>query len=194
MIGLSIRSFIKEINENGGVQTIRHIQNVANYMAQFASYLGEDEETWFYGGFLHDAGKIFIPKEILSSKRRISDKEYEIIKKHVISGNGVILSMKIPESYKMIAANCSKFHHLNYKGGGYGYLPLSGESIPKEARACKIADCFAAMTEDRSYSAAMTPETAVGEMNSMLQNGHFDPLLYKIFIEKIIGLKYAISA
>ena len=194
--GLREREFIEEIVKNGGDQTRRHIRNVANYMKMFADVLGEDSDIWFHAGLLHDAGKCFVDPEILGKTSKLTDEEYEKVKHHVSDGVGLIASMKIPAAYKAAAEQCCKYHHLWYRGGkGYSAdKMLSRTAIPLIARACAIVDVFDAITAKRSYSGATPVIKTVEIMNGLLREGQFDPLLYKTFIEKVVGLQYTATA
>lgn len=208
--GLTIKEFLVELRAQGGSQTISHVSNVANLMYELAKALGYDEEVrmkWYYGGLLHDAGKLFVPAKILNKTTALSDREYKIVMTHVTAGAAVIKQLKIHDDYKKVAINCSNEHHAWRNGqkknvdahrpGGYykdmKYKNISYSAISEEGAACEICDIFEAMTAVRSYSASMPTKVALAKMDKMLRVGQLHPYLYKVFVEKVIGEVYLAS-
>ena len=126
---------------------------------------------------LHDIGKIAIDDSILNKPGKLTDKEWEAIKKHPEIGYRILSAT--PE-YSEIAQDILS-HHERYDGKGYP-RGLKGNDIPIRARVISIADAFDAMISDRPYRKAMTTIEAIEEIkkNSGTQ---FDPEISKIFIK-----------
>ena len=127
-------------------------------------------------GMLHDIGKIGIDDKILNKPGKLSDEEWEIMKRHPEIGYRIAkASIKLARIAEYILA-----HHERWDGGGYP-RGLKGEEIPLLSRILAVADAFDAMTEDRVYRKAMSMEAAVEEIrkNSGTQ---FDPNVAEIFL------------
>ncbi len=135
---------------------------------------------------LHDIGKIKIPDVVLNKPGKLTDKEYEIIKKHSNYGANIvkktIYSIENKE-YADVAYNIAKYHHERWDGKGYPEQ-LKGEEIPLEARIMALADVYDALISDRAYKKAYSKEVAM----KIIEEGsgtQFDPLLASLFIECI---------
>lgn len=136
------------------------------------SLLEEIETT----GLLHDIGKIAIPEKILLKPGKLTEEEFEIIKKHPELGEHLINGIG---KLKLIS-NWLKYHHERYDGKGYPE-GLKGEEIPISSRIIAIADTYDAMTSTRSYRPALSHEEAISEI-ARCSGTQFDPKLAEIFI------------
>lgn len=148
------------------------------------SLLEEIETT----GLLHDIGKIAIPERILSKPGKLTDEEFEIIKKHPELGEHLINGIG---KLKLIS-NWLKYHHERYDGKGYPE-GLKGEEIPISSRIIAIADTYDAMTSTRSYRPALSHEEAMSEIKRCAGT-QFDPKLAEIFMgisDEIAQIKQA---
>ena len=83
-------------------------------------------------------------------------------------------------------------HHERWDGQGYP-AGLIEERIPTSARIVMIADVFDALTSDRSYKTAWTPEAA-GEFLLRESGRAFDPELVRLFLERVLDLGYLYQA
>lgn len=127
-------------------------------------------------GLLHDIGKIAIPEKILLKPGKLTDDEYEIIKKHPELGKRLVGGI---EKLKLIS-NWLKYHHERYDGQGYPE-GLVGEQIPISSRIIAIADTYDAMTSSRSYRRALSHQEAISEINRC-SGTQFDPELARLFV------------
>ncbi len=160
--------------------TKQHSIRVSRYATSMAEAMGctqEDQDKLNVAGSLHDIGKIGIPDSILLKPGRLTDDEYEIIKKHPeIAGN-------IIGHFGMWADERSIIRHHHERYDGHGYPDgLKGEDIPLLSRILSVADVYDALTTDRSYRKKMPEEKALQIMreNSGTQ---FDPKLIQIFLD-----------
>ncbi|MGB9715087.1 MAG: HD-GYP domain-containing protein [Thermodesulfovibrionales bacterium] len=140
----------------------------------------EDVEKLGIGTMLHDIGKSAIPHEILNKQGKLSDKEYECIKKHVIEGINILKTHKdIPEE----SLNAVLHHHERLSGSGYPYR-LKGDAIGLFGRISAITDSYDALTTQRPYKPAYTPFYALSLI--VKQKDYFDCELLESFI-KMLG-------
>jgi diguanylate cyclase (GGDEF)-like protein/putative nucleotidyltransferase with HDIG domain len=126
----------------------RHSETVGRYAAMMARELGFSEqrtERVRVAGMLHDIGKLGVPDAILNSPARLSEEEFEIIKRHPELGAQILEHPSLADVRDWVRA-----HHERPDGRGYP-LGVSGNAIPLEARIVAVADAYEAMTSDRSY-------------------------------------------
>lgn len=132
----------------------------------------------FFGGILHDIGKIKIPKSILYKKAHLNNNEFETIKKHCDYGVEMLQQYKELDDYLPII----EYHHEKWNGSGY--KGLKGFEIPLEARIVCIADSFDAMITERVYQKAKSMREAIEEILKC-SGTQFDPHLVKVFINTV---------
>lgn len=127
-------------------------------------------------GLLHDIGMIGVAEEILNKSQKLTDEEYEQVKKHVQ------YSVKILEDIKQLyeITEIIKYHHEYYNGCGYPY-GLKGEEIPLGSRIIAIADAYDSMVSNRAYRNSLSPEQAI-EILKQGAGKQFDPNLVQLFI------------
>jgi len=118
---------------------------------------------------LHDIGKIGVGDFIMSKKNPLSTTEYNTIKAHVLTGEGIIK----PIRYLHFALPLVRHHHEHYDGTGYPD-GLKGEEIPLGARIIGAADAFDAMTTKRPYNKPLSYTEALANCTSEAGK-HFDP-------------------
>lgn len=117
---------------------------------------------------MHDIGKILIPDEILLKPGKLNKEEWEIMKSH--SEKGCKLLEQAPtawgEELTRLSREICLYHHEKYDGKGYP-MGLAGDDIPIWAQIVSVADCYEALTGERSYKEPFPPETAY----NMISNG-----------------------
>ncbi|MGI6752311.1 MAG: HD domain-containing phosphohydrolase [Anaerovoracaceae bacterium] len=124
---------------------------------------------------LHDIGKIGIDDRILNKPTKLSNEEWEVMKKHPEIGHKI--AMTTPQLRHI--AEYILYHHERWDGTGYP-KGLKGEEIPIVPRVLAIADAYDAMTVDRIYRKAMTEEAAIGEIEKNAGT-QFDPGIAALF-------------
>ncbi|ALS78730.1 phosphohydrolase [Planococcus kocurii] len=150
--------------------TNKHSDRVAAYSVKIAQKLKLNKvqlENLIVAAFLHDIGKIYVPSEVLNKPGRLTDEEFEIMKKHPLDGAEMVKNSYYHELVPIIEQ-----HHERLNGSGYPY-GLSGDTILLEARIIAVSDTFDAMTEDRVYRKALSDDTAMGELKKMAGT-HYD--------------------
>ncbi len=159
--------------------TKEHLARVVKYALLIAKsmHLSKDEMIKLkYACFLHDIGKIYIEEDLLK-KARLSQEDFEEIKKHCERGAKVLEGINFLEGVREAVL----YHQERYDGKGYP-SGLAGSRIPLLSRIISIADAFDAMTTDRPYKTKMSFMKAMDEIetNSGIQ---FDPRLCAIFLK-----------
>lgn len=128
---------------------------------------------------LHDIGKIGIPESILLKPSRLTAEEYEVIKRHSVSGAHIIESIPFLRSLVAIV----RHHHEQWDGSGYPD-GLAGPQIPLLARVLAVADAFDAMTSDRPYRPGMRLAAARQEL-LRYRGLQFDPAVVDALLEAV---------
>jgi putative nucleotidyltransferase with HDIG domain len=139
-----------------------HSQRVTGYAVKLADKLGwnkEEKEKLRKAGLLHDLGKIGIPDTILHKKDRLSEEEFDFIKKHEI------IAVNILEPIKEMAELLPwiLYHHERWDGKGYPH-GLGGNAIPLASQIISLADVYDALTTGRDYKKALSVEDSLAEI------------------------------
>lgn len=180
----SLKALITVINSRD-TYTYKHVDRVFHYCSIMADCLRlpeKDKKLLLYGAYLHDLGKINIPKEILVADSRLTDEQWAELKKHPQDSADIIGQIEGFEEVVPIVLQ----HHEKYDGSGYPN-GLSGENISYLARILTIVDSFDAMTNQRTYQKVKTFEEAFIEIKRC-SGTHFDPYISDKFIEAIQSL------
>ena len=139
-----------------------HSKRVAEYSREVAGRMGmseDDCQAVYFAGLLHDIGKIGIPNSILDKQQKLTDEEYDVIKRHCLLGSEILKSMSaVPE-----LAQVARWHHERYDGSGYPD-GLKGEEIPIFARIISVCDTYDAMSSERSYRKPLLREEIIGQL------------------------------
>ncbi len=161
-----------------------HSLNTAILSAILGRYIGLSRETveeLSIAALLMNVGQIWMPSNLLQKKGKLSKEEFQLVKQHTVKGSKYLLSQNTPESI----LKSVKSHHEKYDGTGYPE-GLSGNEIPQFARIISICDSYDAMTSDRPYREALTPNSAIRHLYSMA-NSAFHPRYLESFI-KCVGI------
>ncbi len=142
---------------------------------------------------LHDVGKVGIPDAILKKPGRLTDDEFEVIKKYTLYGARLFTS--ITSELDRMSLEIALNHHERWDGAGYpGCIPeidgecghdvlqKKGEEIPITARITALADVYDALCSRRAYKEAWNDERALAIIreNSGTQ---FDPEVVEAFFQ-----------
>jgi putative nucleotidyltransferase with HDIG domain len=159
--------------------TSSHSQRIAELAADVARLLGcttQEVQAVYWGGLLHDIGKIGIPDSILRKPAKLDESEWGTIRGHTIHGAQLVSPIKKLTTVAPII-ECS---HERYNGSGYPF-GLKGEEIPLGARIIGVVDSYSAMRDERPYKRSLSHEEAVEELkrNSGIL---FDPQVVNVFL------------
>ena len=159
-----------------------HSIRVAVYSKEIAKRYGmskKEQKEIYQMGLLHDIGKIGVSDRIINKQERLTDEEYEAIKKHPAIGEEIL---KTIEHFPDIMVG-ARWHHERYDGKGYPD-GLKGTDIPECARIIGVADAYDAMTSKRSYRDILPQEVVRAELEKG-KGTQFDPLFAEIMIQMI---------
>lgn len=155
-----------------------HSENVKNYSLMIVEEMGLAEsfkEVMTYAGLLHDIGKIGVPTHIIVKPDRLTDEEFEEMKKHPLHGKEILE----PIEFLGDVPDYVLYHHEKLDGSGYPY-GLTDKEIPLGAKILQVADSFDAMTTDRSYRKRRTLSWAIEELDRC-SGTQFDPDIVNAF-------------
>ncbi len=174
LLGLSMAVDAKDQYTNG------HSKRVAQYSKEIARRMGkseEEQENIYRAALLHDLGKIGISDEIINKTGDLTEEEYNLIKEHPRIGAGILEEISEVPALSIGA----HWHHERYDGNGYPD-GLAGEEIPEYARIICVADCYDAMSSNRSYRKALPQQKVRHELEKGMGT-QFDPQIAKIMLD-----------
>lgn len=132
-----------------------------------------------YAALLHDMGKIGINEKIITKPGKLTEEEYNQMKKHP----EIAYDILSPIEFLSPVAKIVLYHHEWYNGMGYPD-GLKGEEIPLGSRIVSVIDAWDAMTSDRPYRKALTKEAAIEELKKGAGR-QFDPNVVNAFLSLI---------
>lgn len=159
--------------------TSSHSQRIAEWAADIARVLGctaHETQAVYWGGLLHDIGKIGIADSILKKPGKLDEFEWAIIRQHTILGAQLVAPIK-----KLThVAPIIEYSHERYNGSGYPY-GLKCEEIPLGARIIGVVDSYSAMRDERPYKPSLSHKEAIDELK---KNAGilFDPQVVNAFL------------
>ena len=187
-----------EVVEARDKSTGNHIKKTAAYVEALAKQLKKDGKyanvlTDEYirklkrAAPLHDIGKIAVSDLILNKPGKLTDEEFELMKKHTTVGWKILEKMvsnagdTLDADYLTEAIEMAHYHHEKWNGTGYPE-GIRGEQIPLSARIMAVADVFDALVAERVYKKSFPFEKA----RAIIIEGsgvHFDPIIIEAFIK-----------
>ncbi|MCW2967546.1 MAG: hypothetical protein JWM71_1318 [Solirubrobacteraceae bacterium] len=175
--------------------TARHCAAVARYAKEIAKEYGcddEEQDLVHTAGLLHDIGKFIFPDSILMGRNKLTDEEYEIVKKHPAQGAKVVRGV---DGYGPVA-DIILAHHEKIDGKGYPN-GIKGDDIPIQSRMISVADTYDVMTARDSYREPVSPAEAVAELRRVSGtqlDGHLVELFIKILERKGVNFHHGDDA
>ncbi len=161
-----------------------HSERVGVYASKIAREMGftkEFIERVYIAGLLHDVGKIGIRDAIITKPGKLTDEEYDEIKRHPEIGAKIIE----PVDFLADVVPCVRHHHEWFDGSSRGYPDrLIGNQIPLPSRIILVSDTVEAMTSDRPYRKALPLEVVVAELHKF-SGSQFDPACVEPFLRML---------
>ena len=184
MMMTSVLSHIVEYRNNESGPHVIHVENITNMLIDEIERISdkyafslEDKKNVVTASALHDIGKIGIDEKILNKPDKLTDEEYEKMKKHTLIGAEMIDKIDVYKNEPLVhyIHDICRWHHERWDGKGYPDN-LKGDEIPICAQIVAIADVYDALTSQRVYKDAYSHETAI-QMILNNECGSFNPIL-----------------
>ncbi|MDR1916423.1 MAG: response regulator [Synergistaceae bacterium] len=167
-------------------RTARILRVMIEEMSNLDVYRDElqlwDIELFLQSSQLHDVGKISIHDNILLKPGKLTEEEFEEMKKHTVFGEKIIDRIQHitrENAFLTHAKIMAGTHHEKWDGSGYP-CKLVGEDIPLQGRLMAIADVYDALVSERPYKKAFSVEQATRIIHESF-GSHFDPALEEVF-------------
>jgi HD-GYP domain-containing protein (c-di-GMP phosphodiesterase class II) len=165
--------------------TFLHSVSVCTLLVAFCRSRKMDDETIYQagiGGLLHDTGKALVPDHILNKPGRLTDEEFEVVRRH--PRDGVEILRRSPE-IGAIPLDITLHHHERRDGSGYPDRQ-GDDQISELAQMAAIVDVYDAITADRCYHKGMPAAEALRKMYEW-SKFHFHPTLTQEFM-RCVGI------
>ncbi|MEJ2283753.1 MAG: HD domain-containing phosphohydrolase [Desulfobacterales bacterium] len=160
---------------------------IAEQLARNPKYAGhitpEYIDDIYQSSILHDIGKVGIPDAVLLKPDKLSDEEFEVIKRHTTLGGDAIKAIEANiegQSFLALGKEIAYNHHEKWDGSGYP-RGLNGNGIPLSARIIALADVYDALTTKRFYKEAFSHKKS-RQIILELKGTHFDPEVVDVFL------------
>lgn len=186
------------------VYTRKHCENVASLTCRICEYLHCQKGFTEYCticAYLHDIGKLFIPSKILQKPDKLTDEEYEVMKKHTTLGYEMCMKDLKLRPY----AAGAYYHHEALNGTGYPQ-GLTKKDIPYEGQIIRVADEYDAIVSKRQYKSHVgisdtlkiliqnTKSDALNEISNNAKLGKNNPVIVKALLKVVVDdIGYEIS-
>jgi putative two-component system response regulator len=176
---LSIARTIESRDPNTGDHCERLVQRGESF-GKFLKLPRSTIRNLMWGGYLHDIGKVGIPDSILLKQGKLTDAEWQIMRQHVLIGEQICKPLRTMKGVLPII----RHHHERWDGSGYPDK-LVGDAIPYLAQIFQIIDIYDALTSERPYKVAFTPEESIQIIQDEADKGWRNPELTRQFCEFI---------
>ncbi|MGE3774571.1 MAG: CHASE2 domain-containing protein [Gammaproteobacteria bacterium] len=167
-------------------RTQHYVKAIALELRRMGYHLGtlttDYIELLFASAPLHDIGKVGVPDHILLKPGKLSDDEFELMKRHAEFGRSIVATTERlieGENFLLLAGEIAATHHEKWDGSGYP-LGLAGEHIPLSGRIMAVADVYDALISRRCYKAPFSHEESTRLMREQ-RGSAFDPIVLDAF-------------
>jgi HD-GYP domain-containing protein (c-di-GMP phosphodiesterase class II) len=165
--------------------TFLHSVSVCTLLVAFCRSRGLDADTTYQaglGGLLHDTGKALIPDHILNKPGRLTDEEFDIVKKHPQDGYDILRQSR---DIGPIPLDITLHHHERCDASGYPHRQ-GADQISELAQMAAIVDVYDAITADRCYHKGVSPAEALRKIHEW-SKFHFNPVFSQAFM-RCVGI------
>ena len=175
-----ILSLAKAIEGKDGY-TCGHVERVGSYSVEIGRRAGLDDAgltALRVGGVVHDIGKVMIPDPILNKRCGLTEEERKIMRRHPVIGYDILKPLRTFRQVLPIV----RWHHERPNGRGYPDR-LAGPEIPLIVRIISVADVFDALSTDRPYRKAYTPERCRELLLDEAKQGNLDADMVQVLLK-----------
>ncbi|WP_428307295.1 HD domain-containing phosphohydrolase [Lacipirellula sp.] len=198
-IGLVLARAAEYRDNDTGLHVVR-VGRYARIIGEELGIVGDDADLLERAAQLHDVGKIGIPDSILLKPGRLTDEEFELMKRHCAFGDRILQpysgdepQLEIGEKPQglsnggatpllVLAHRIAMSHHEHWDGSGYP-VGLAGEAIPLEGRITAVADVFDALSSKRCYKDSFPVDECFDTMAEK-RGTQFDPRVMDAFLRR----------
>lgn len=132
------------------------------------------------GGYLHDVGKVGVPDSVLLKEGPLTPAEFDVMKNHTDIGDRLCAPLQSLRAVRPIVRS----HHERLDGSGYPN-GLRGDEVPVLAQIVAIVDVYDALTSQRPYRAAMTPDEAARHLMRDVEKGKLSRPYVAAFLDAV---------
>jgi putative two-component system response regulator len=199
-IGLVLARAAEYRDNDTGLHVVR-VGRYARLIGEELGIVGDEADLLERAAQLHDVGKIGIPDAILLKPGRLTDEEFDLMKRHCSFGDRILQPYSDDECSSngeghedfrnitngatpllVLAHRIAMSHHEHWDGTGYP-TGLKGEEIPLEGRITAVADVFDALSSKRCYKDSFPVDECFDTMAEKRGN-HFDPQVLDAFLSR----------
>ena len=155
----------------------RRVGSISKEIALKIGYSAEDAKQLELAGIIHDIGKVGISEVILNKPDKLSEEEFEVMKRHTIMGETICKPLNCMQS----SLDAVRHHHEKLNGTGYPD-GLKGDEVSMDARILAVADIFDALYSDRPYRAKMQMNQARSIMMEEAEKGCLDQKVVRVLM------------
>jgi len=173
---------LAEVAEFKDTNTGGHISRIDHYTRGLAIELGvspDEALLWGKAARLHDVGKVGVPDALLQKKGRLTEDEFEEIRKHTHIGATILRHDK----FMVLAREVAQSHHERWDGSGYPEGRMARE-LPLLTRIVSVVDVFDALMSPRSYKHAWSLDESIAEIEAGAGT-QFDPTVVEAFLKLV---------
>ncbi|RCW57390.1 HD domain-containing phosphohydrolase [Halanaerobium sp. ST460_2HS_T2] len=167
-----------------------HSENVANLAANVAEKMGLSRKMvvdTYWAGMVHDIGKLLVPVNVLNKKGKLTEEEYQLIKKHPLWGSQALANSAVLKHISKYIL----YHHERWDGNGYPE-GIEDKEIPLVSQIIAVADSWDAMRSERSYRKPLSKEEAIAEIENN-KGSQFSPEVADRFLELVSTSDFSIK-
>ena len=171
---------VVEAKDGGTEAHVERVARTARALGEAAGLSAPDLDLAYFGGVVHDIGKVGVPDAVLLKPGPLDPEEIAVMRRHVMVGVEIARQLRSAANVVPII----RHHHERFDGAGYPD-GLIGAAIPTVAMIISICDAYDAMTSDRPYRAAMTSGDAMAELRRGA-GAQWDPVLVDLFLTRLM--------
>jgi putative two-component system response regulator len=176
---ISLCNTIEALDEYTDGHT-RRVGDISRKLAEKMGIVGEKLDSIEIAGIIHDIGKVGISDSILNKPGKLTDDEFEEMKRHTIIGETIIKPLNCLSDCVVAV----RHHHEKPNGKGYPD-GLKGDEISIESRILAVADVFDALNSDRPYRSKLPMDQIRDKLKNEAETGSLDASITKLMLELV---------